>query len=62
MWPHTILHVVKLQKEKAYKYKDHEIFRYRINVPSELVGELHWKEGTELDLKIKGNKLEVSKL
>jgi len=54
--------VVKLQKEKAYRYKDHEIYRYRINLPSELVDELRWKEGTELDLKIKNNKLEVSKV
>lgn len=54
--------MVKLQKEKAYKYKDHEIFRYRINIPAELVDELHWKGGTELDIKIKNNKLEISKV
>jgi len=54
--------VVKLQKEKAYKYKDHEIYRYRINISSDLIDELKWKEGNELALKVKNNKLEVSKI
>jgi hypothetical protein len=53
--------VVKLQKEKSYKYKDHEIFRYRLNITPEIVGDLGWKDGTELELKVKNNKLEVSK-
>jgi len=53
--------VVKLQKEKAYKYKDHEIFRYRLNVTPDIVDDLGWKDGTELELKVKNNKLEVSK-
>jgi len=54
--------VVKLQKEKAYKYKDHVIYRYRLNITPDIIGDLGWTEGTELELKIKNKKLEVSKL
>jgi len=53
--------VPKLQRIKSYEYKDHSVYKYRLNIPAELVDELRWKEGTELDLKIKNNKLEVSK-
>jgi len=53
--------VVKLQKEKAYRYKDHDIHRYRLNITPEIVDELGWNDGTELELKVKNKKLEVSK-
>ena len=53
--------MVKLQKEKSYKYKDHDIYRYRINIASEIIDQLEWDEGDELELKVKSNKLEVSK-
>lgn len=53
--------MVKLQKEKSYKYKDHDIYRYRINVTPEIVDELGWGDGVELELKVKNNKLEISK-
>lgn len=53
--------MAKLQKEKAYKYKDHHIYRYRLNVTPEIVDELGWNDGTELELKVKNKKLEISK-
>jgi len=53
--------MVKLQKEKSYKYKDHEIYRYRINIPPDVIDELEWDGGDELELKVKSKKLEVSK-
>jgi len=54
--------MVKLQKEKSYKYKDHEIYRYRINITPEIIDELDWEGGDELELKIKNHKLEISKI
>ncbi len=53
--------MVKLQKEKSYKYKDHDIYRYRLNVPPEIIDELGWDGGDELELKVRNKKLEVSK-
>jgi len=51
----------KLQRVKAYEYKDHGIYKYRLNIPTDMVDELKWSEGTDLELKIKNKKLEVSK-
>lgn len=52
---------VKLQKQKAYEYKGHPLFKYRLNIPSEMIRELGWdKEGVELSIKVKDRKLEVS--
>ncbi|MCV0392763.1 MAG: AbrB/MazE/SpoVT family DNA-binding domain-containing protein [Nitrosopumilus sp.] len=53
--------MAKIQRVKAYTYKDHDIYKYRINVPSDIIEELKWKEGTEIDFKIKNKKLEISK-
>ncbi|MGI0045844.1 MAG: AbrB/MazE/SpoVT family DNA-binding domain-containing protein [Nitrosotalea sp.] len=51
----------KLQRVKAYEYKDHPIYKYRLNIPAEYVQELNWKEGSELSIKIKNKKLEIIK-
>lgn len=53
--------MTKIQKVKAYTYKDHDIYKYRINIPSDIIKELKWKEGMGIDFKIKNKKLEVSK-
>lgn len=51
----------KLQRVKAYEYKNHAIYKYRLNISADLVEKLKWSEGTDLKLKIKNDKLEVSK-
>ena len=53
---------VKLQKQTAYKYEGHPIFKYRLNLPSEMVRELDWdKDSVELSIRIKDKKLEIAK-
>jgi len=53
---------VKLQKQKAYEYKGHPLFKYRLNIPSEMVRELGWdKDNLELRIDVKDKKLEIGK-
>ena len=53
---------VKLQKQASYKYEGHPIFKYRLNIPSEIVRELDWdKDSILLMVKIKDKKLEISR-
>lgn len=52
----------KIQRVKAYDYKDHSIYKYRLNISSDIIEKLEWKEGTEVELKIKNKKLEVSEI
>lgn len=54
---------VKLQKQKAYEYEGHPIYKYRLNIPSEMIKELEWdKDGIELLIRIKDKKLDISKI
>lgn len=55
MTPFDSVCMVKLQKQVAYKYKGHPIYKYRVNLPSEIVEQLEWKEGQELDVHVKGH-------
>jgi bifunctional DNA-binding transcriptional regulator/antitoxin component of YhaV-PrlF toxin-antitoxin module len=48
---------MKLQKQAAYKYKDKTHHKYVIIIPENIVNELGWKEGQELNIKIEGKKL-----
>jgi hypothetical protein len=53
--------MTKLQKQVAYKYKDRPIYKYRINIPAEIIENFGWnREGVELDFQIKGKKLEIT--
>ena len=53
---------VKLQKQKAYEYEGHPIFKYRLNLPSDMVRELAWdKDNIELAVKVKDKNLEIAK-
>jgi hypothetical protein len=53
---------VKLQKQKAYEYEGHPIFKYRLNLPTDMVKELGWdKDSTELTVRTKDKKLEIGK-
>ena len=62
IWPHTTIDMPKIQRVKAYDYKDHSIYKYRLNISSDIIEKLEWKEGTEVELKIKNKKLEVSEI
>jgi hypothetical protein len=54
---------VKLQKQKAYEYEGHPIFKYRLNLPTDMVKELGWdKDSMELTIRTKDKKLEISRL
>lgn len=65
---------VKLQKQKAYEYEGHPIFKYRLNIPSEIIRELGWDTGDDdkkgmakknysiaLLIKVRDKKLEISR-
>jgi hypothetical protein len=53
---------VKLQKQKAYEYEGHPIFKYRLNLPSDMVKELGWdRDSLNLLIRIKDKKLEIAK-
>lgn len=53
---------VKLQKQKAYEYEGHPIFKYRLNIPGDMVRELGWDKGnTELSIRTKDKKMEIAK-
>ena len=55
--------MVKLQRRFAYRYKSKQgtkaHYKYILTIPEEVVEELDWKEGTELDPKAKDKKLVV---
>lgn len=40
--------IMKLQKSKAYKYKDKLKYKYTIVVPQKDIKKLGWDKGTEL--------------
>ena len=40
---------MKLQKQKARKYKNKMIYKYIIVIPPKDIEELGWKEGMELE-------------
>jgi hypothetical protein len=53
---------IKLQKQIAYKYKDKSVYKYRLNIPSNMIEKLGWQEhGVKLVIKVvKNNRLEIS--
>jgi bifunctional DNA-binding transcriptional regulator/antitoxin component of YhaV-PrlF toxin-antitoxin module len=52
---------MKLQKQKAWTYKDTEYAKYSIVIPNKEIDKLGWKEGDELESIIKGEKLVIAK-
>jgi len=54
--------MVKIQRVKAYKYKDHHIYKFKLNIPSDVLKKLGWDENTDVELKVKNKKLEITKL
>ena len=53
---------MKLQKQKAYKVKDKDYFKFTINLPQEKIEQVGWNEGIELTTEIKGNSLLIKPL
>ncbi|MBI2452523.1 hypothetical protein HYV50_05640 [Candidatus Pacearchaeota archaeon] len=52
---------MKLQKQLSRKVGDVEYAKWVLVVPPNIVKELKWKEGQELEAEIKENKLIVKK-
>lgn len=50
---------VRLQKQKAYKYKDKTQFKHVIVVPEDAVNSLGWIGGEELNIKVSDGCLTV---
>ncbi len=54
--------MAKIQRVKSYTYKDHDVYKYQLNIPANELEKLGWTEGTEVEIKSKNKKLEISKL
>lgn len=48
---------MKLQKQVAYKYKDKIHYKFVLIIPQDIITELRWKVGQELNPQIDGKKL-----
>ncbi len=54
---------VRLQKQAAYKYNGHPIYKYRLNVPSEMIEKLHWDSPhVEVEMRLNNKKLEIARV
>ena len=54
--------IMALQKQIAYRYKGKAVYKYRLNIPSDLIERLGWqKHAIKLRMKVvKDNRLEIS--
>ena len=52
---------MKLQRQKAYKYKNKIHYKYALIIPESTVNKLGWKEGQELETEVKKDRLVVEK-
>ena len=53
---------MKLQRQKAYKYKDKEHYKYVIVVSEKLIHSLGWNSGDNLEAKERKGELVVRKV
>jgi hypothetical protein len=53
---------IALQKQIAYRYKGKAVYKYRLNIPSDMIERLGWQKHTiKLKIKVvKNNRLEIS--
>ncbi|MGQ0606451.1 MAG: AbrB/MazE/SpoVT family DNA-binding domain-containing protein [Candidatus Nitrosotenuis sp.] len=49
--------MVIIQKRFAYKYKNKEHFKYQIVIPQDIIEQLGWKEGKDVELSVENKKL-----
>ncbi len=52
---------MRLQKQLSRKWGDKEYVKYVIVIKEKLIEKLGWKEGQELEGKVKGDKLIIEK-
>ncbi|MBM3206860.1 MAG: AbrB/MazE/SpoVT family DNA-binding domain-containing protein [Candidatus Staskawiczbacteria bacterium] len=52
---------MKVLKEKSREYNGKEYYRYRINIPEEIINEAQIKEGDELDATAKKGEIHLKK-
>ena len=52
---HRVSGMIILQKQVAYKYKGHPIYKYRVNIPTEIVEQIRWTDGQKLHVRVKGH-------
>ena len=52
---------MKVLKEKSREYNGKEYYRYRINIPEEIINEAQIKEGDELEAKAKKGEIKLKK-
>jgi hypothetical protein len=54
---------IRLQKQVAYRYKGHPIYKYRLNIPSEIIEKLKWDSpDNELGMTLRNRKLEITRV
>ncbi len=51
---------MKLQKVHAYNYGDKSHYKYVITLPEDLIYELNWESGSELEVKKVNDKIQIS--
>jgi bifunctional DNA-binding transcriptional regulator/antitoxin component of YhaV-PrlF toxin-antitoxin module len=52
---------MKLLKVKSRKYKEKQYYKYRINLPEQLIKEAGLKEGDELEAEVKKSTIMIKK-
>ncbi len=52
---------MKILKVKSREYKGKEYYKYRINIPAELIKDAKLKEGDDLDFEIKNEDIILKK-
>ncbi len=43
---------LKLQKQVAYRYKNRPVYKYRLNIPSQMIEKLDWQD-SDIRIEIK---------
>ena len=52
--------MTKIQRVKAYRYKDHDIYKFKLNIPSNVLEKLGWDENTEVEIKATAKALDTT--
>lgn len=52
--------LTKLQKHKAYQYKNKDHFKHVLVIPEKVIEELGWREGEDLTFSLSNSGLTVS--
>ena len=52
---------MRLLSQKHSQYKDKEYKKFWVIIPQKIIEKLGWKEGQDLEPKVKGNKLLIER-